>query len=185
MPTESLPSNLHVSSFARSRTVLCGESSALHLGFDRLRSESCVREGLLPVQWQVTGENRETVDGVVQPWLHVEASAQLALTCQRCLEPVHVQVHADRWFRFVVGEELAETEDDLSEEDVLALEERLDLSMLVEDELLMSLPMVPLHDECPVHVPTHVADLLFDVAESERPHPFAALSDWNNKPKPP
>ncbi|MFC3217232.1 hypothetical protein [Comamonas sp. JC664] len=42
--------------------------------------------------------------------------------------------------------------DDESEEDVLVLAPQIDALELIEDELLMALPMVPMHEVCPVDV---------------------------------
>ena len=81
----------------------------------------------------------------------------------------------DRWFRFVPDEEAAAAEDDLSEEDVLALEPKMDLCTLLEDELLMAIPLVPMHEECPVPVTLEAVDVDFFEVASEKPHPFAAL----------
>jgi uncharacterized protein len=44
---------------------------------------------------------------------------------------------------------------------------------LLEDELLLSLPLVPMHVDCPVPLPPAVAD---QPAEEGAPHPFAALA---------
>ncbi len=51
------------------------------------------------------------------------------------------------------GEEAAAALDAESDDDVLALESSLDLHALVEDELLLALPLVPRHDECPEPLP--------------------------------
>ena len=62
---------------------------------------------------------------------------------------------------------------DDSEDDVLALTRALDLRELVEDELLLALPIVPRHEVCPEPLP-QPAD---DAAPAEpAPHPFAALA---------
>ncbi len=82
-------------------------------------------------------------------WLHLRADAVLPLTCQRCLGPVEVALAVDRSFRFVADEELAAAEDELAEEDVLALSRSFDLVELVEDELLMEMPLAPRHEVCP------------------------------------
>ncbi len=55
----------------------------------------------------------------------------------------------DRSFRFVADEDTAAALDDEAEEDVLALSRSFDLLALVEDELLMALPVVPRHEVCP------------------------------------
>ena len=109
--------------------------------------------------------------------MQLEASAEVPLTCQRCLGPVQVTLQLDRWFRFVATEAVAESEDDDCEEDLLALEPRPNLIELLEDELLMALPLVPMHDTCPVAVPMGSTDLP-EEDEAAPPHqnPFQALA---------
>ena len=90
---------------------------------------------------------------------------------------VDVPLEVDRAFRFVADEATAEALDDESEEDLLALSREFDLHELIEDELLMSLPVVPKHDECPSAVPLASSDDDFEEANAEKPNPFAALTD--------
>ena len=112
-------------------------------------------------------------------WLHLQAQLTLPLTCQRCLGPVATPLVVDRWFRFVADETTAAAEDEDSEEDVLALEPRPSLLELIEDELLMELPLVPMHEVCPESPAAlaGAADVPADEApESMRPNPFAGLA---------
>jgi uncharacterized protein len=122
--------------------------------------------------WQATGEERARRGGAPDVWLHVEASATLALVCQRCLGPVATTLDARRSFLFVDGEERAAELDAEMDDDVLALPRHLDLRSLVEDELLLALPLVPRHAVCPQPLPHRNDD---SPAEEERPNPFAAL----------
>lgn len=102
------------------------------------------------LDWQVAGEQRPGQRGAEPSvWLHLRAQVVLPLTCQRCLAPVDTPMAVDRWFRFVADEATAAAEDEDSEEDVLALEPRPSLRELIEDELLMELPLLPMHDHCP------------------------------------
>ena len=57
---------------------------------------------------------------------------------------------------------------------MVAAREPLDALSLVEDELLLALPLVPRHDSCPMAVPMTFGD---DPAASveDRPNPFEAL----------
>jgi uncharacterized protein len=119
------------------------------------------------------------VHGAVPPaaWLHLQVHTTLPMTCQRCLQPVPVPLAVDRWFRFVTDEATAEVEDEHSEEDVLALDPLPDLRALVEDELLMALPPIPMHDACPRPLlPTAGAASLGGGEDDQRPHPFAVLA---------
>lgn len=124
------------------------------------------------VRWAVQGELRPVTGGQAEVWLHLQAEISLALCCQRCLGPVTDTVHLDRPLRFVADERQAAELDAEMEDDVLALERELDLQELVEDELLLALPLVPRHDQCPAPLP-----LPADEPEvEERPNPFAALA---------
>jgi uncharacterized protein len=86
-----------------------------------------------------------------------------------------VPLVVDRTFRFVSDEATAAAEDDQSEEDLLALSRSFDLPELVEDELLMELPVAPRHDVCPEPVKMSAADPDFESASTVREHPFAVL----------
>ena len=72
-------------------------------------------------------------------------------------------------------EELAAIEDEESEEDVLVLSRNFNLAELVEDELLMALPVAPKHEVCPKPVKLSVADADFAEEPEEKPNPFAVL----------
>jgi uncharacterized protein len=150
--------------------------------FERLASEALADDGLPPdvqVHWQAQGEMREgATGGAPAPWLHLQAHATLALTCQRCLGPVQTALSVDRWFRFVADDATAAALDDTCEEDLLALEPRPRLHDLLEDELLMEIPLVPMHEECPVPVVMQVGDpaLSATSAPAERRNPFAELA---------
>lgn len=151
--------------------------------FARLRQEvhldNDAELAALQVHWQAHGEMRPSAQGGAPAvWLHLQAHATVPLTCQRCLGPADTTLVVDRWFRFVADEAAAEAEDDDCEEDLLALEPRPNVRELLEDEWLMELPLVPMHDECPVPVVMNVADLGAgdEGHEQERRHPFAELA---------
>lgn len=157
------PKRLDVLAFALAGGQLSGEGTSGQ--FKRLQDECAPGTGdLEPVSWHVRGEMRASGAGTAQPWLHLEAQGMLAVVCQRCLGPVQVPLSVDRWFRFVADEAAAEAEDEGSEEDVLALEPRPDLESLLEDELLMALPLVPMHEVCPEPV-------VMSATESDAPQP--------------
>jgi uncharacterized protein len=102
-------------------------------------------------------------------------NTSLPLICQRCLGPVDVPLVIERAFRFVETEAQAEQEDDASPEDLLVLSRDFDLAALMEDEVLMELPVVPRHEVCPVPVKLAVADANFDES-APKPNPFAVLA---------
>jgi uncharacterized protein len=129
------------------------------------------------VTWSARGESRPGPSGTApQAWLYLEATAVVPLACQRCLSAVDTPLQVGRWFRFVADEAAAEAQDDDCEEDLLALEPRPDLPSIIEDELIMELPLVPMHERCP-ETPEALrgGPPAAEIAAPERPHPFAAL----------
>ena len=130
-----------------------------------------------------------TAHGVLRPvggpgeqiWIVLTGEVALPQICQRCLGSVDVAVLFHREFRFVATEQLAEAEDEASDEDVLVLSRDFNLLELIEDELLMALPVVPKHAVCPDPVKLHVADPDFVAEDSEKPNPFAVLEQLKNK----
>lgn len=171
------PDRLDARAFAQAGARL--EADEPLSAFERLHAEAALDDGAPgTVQWQANGEMRPSATGGAPAvWLHLEAHTQVPLTCQRCLGVVETPLSVDRWFRFVADEATAEAEDDDSEEDLLALEPRPSLHDVLEDELLMELPLVPMHDVCPVSVPLQAADPQVAADEHEaHENPFAALA---------
>lgn len=170
------PQRLDARAFAQAGAQLQGEAPLESLS--RLCTEAApdAPDEPSPVLWRADGEMRASASGATSDaWLHLQAEARIALTCQRCLGPAATALSVDRWFRFVADEAAAEAQDDDCEEDLLALEPRPSLLEVLEDELLMALPLVPMHDQCPTSValraPEHPAD-----AAPERKNPFAELA---------
>jgi uncharacterized protein len=168
------PLRLEVQAFAKEAAKLGGRRPLLQL----VRLADAARDGAgtdrrdSHVTWTARGEQRVAPGGEPQTWLHVKAAATFALECQRCLQPMPVSLEIDRSFLFVHGEDAAAQLDADSEDDVLALTRALDLGELIEDELLLALPIVPRHEACPVPLPVRPNDPLAD----EKPNPFAVLA---------
>ena len=172
MKKEFSARKLDVKAFAQEQGELSGHDSlSMH---PRLLAETQGLGAARQVQWSARGEIRNPQHVHPQAWVHLDAEAQLPMTCQRCLGPVDVAVQVQRSFRFVADEQTAAAEDDASEEDVLALSRAFDLMELIEDELLMELPPVPRHEVCPEPVALSAADPDFEQGP-ERVNPFALL----------
>jgi uncharacterized protein len=112
--------------------------------------------------------NRRTVQGTVE--------AEIDTTCERCLEPMKLLLEA-RVNLLLTTHEPGDVEE---QEDVLVVEnEPTALSELVENELILAMPMIPMHrpDQCPA------AGLMGDSGpggkhkpESGKKSPFAELA---------
>lgn len=174
MTKEYSPDRLDIKAFAQAGGHLSGHDSLLK--YERLAQEA---KGLHPdllVDWKAVSEIRPEAGGPGQIWLHLAVHASFPMECQRCLTPVDVPLDVERSFRFVADEATAEALDEECDEDLLALSREFDLRELIEDELLMALPVVPRHEECPTSVPLASSDDDFEAANSEKPNPFAALA---------
>jgi uncharacterized protein len=105
--------------------------------FERLADRLQRAEGSADVDLHATHVGESVgLEGVLvaQPWL----------LCQRCLEPYRARIEASVRIAFVTDDDAAEQ----LPEDVEPVEmdsARVDLRVLVEDELLLALPLVPMH----------------------------------------
>jgi uncharacterized protein len=177
--------HFNVKAFARDGMHAQGQQSLAH--FERLSDLAWSDEGQKAsssqVSWSLTGELVPVAGGDAQTFLHLSAEVSLPMQCQRCMGPVEVDVFSDQSFRFVADEATAEAQDDESEEDLLVLAPELDVWALIEDELIMSVPIVPKHEICPASVTLSVADEAFEEALAAKPKPFAALAHLKQKPQ--
>jgi uncharacterized protein len=173
------PTRLDVGAFARAGASLEGAVPLAQL--PRLMQGTQPPADGMPGEaaWQARGHFRQPLGDAPQLRLHLAAHARVWLTCQRCLQPVAHELGVERTLRFVPTEEeaarLDEAEDD---EDVLTLPRALNLHELVEDELILALPLVPRHDQCPeplAYEPGGEEPAPAGEA-AEAPHPFAALA---------
>lgn len=114
--------------------------------FTRLSAELVDREGDLV--WNMLGGRHQI--GVPELRLHVQA--QVKLICQRCLTP-HIE-NLDSVSTLVLAkteEQADELEERLDDDsiDVIVVSPEQDISVLLEDEALLALPVSPRHATCP------------------------------------
>ncbi|MEO8158546.1 MAG: YceD family protein [Betaproteobacteria bacterium] len=138
-------------------TVAVADLSRLHdLLFDR-RGE---------IAYTLTGTASK--DGIAT--LRLDIAADLAMICQRCLGPVKFGLKSDRNFELVPQTQAlgdpAEERDDVER---IHANTNLDVGELVEDEAILCLPMVAVHQpgQCTTFVP---------LDESAKKSPFSILS---------
>jgi len=108
------------------------------------------------------------------------ASASVEMTCQRCLDPVGVELSAT--FNLAV----ALTEEHVKQmprcyDALLLEEEEVELLPMVEEELILNLPIVAYHDDCSVQTSFGDADTAEEEVE-DKPNPFSVLAQLKTKP---
>jgi len=174
------PRHLDIKAFAQAGAELQGDTPLA--AWPRLQQEQTdlSEDAAGRVHWHLQGRMIPVTGGAAQVGLALQARVDLALQCQRCLTPVVQPVVAERNFLFVADEATAEALDEDSEADVLVISRDFDALALVEDELILALPLVPRHARCPAELPSVAMDEDFEVA-SERPNPFAALAALKKK----
>jgi uncharacterized protein len=102
---------------------------------------------------------------------------ELTLQCQRCLQAMQVPIDNEFALGLVRSNEAADMlpshyEPLLLEDDSIFLRD------IIEDELLLALPLVPKHDDdcVDVNLPADEAERKTDTGEGDRVNPFAALA---------
>jgi uncharacterized protein len=188
------PHDLDLFEFARSGRQAAGtvRVSQLPRMLNEVPAEAPDRDSAFT--WQAEGTTQPELqdDGTEgpQPYLRLAIHGSAWVECQRCLTPYTQAFNVDAIYRIVNTE--AEAEEfplDEDEVDVIVGSSHFDLIDLIEEELLLSLPLVPKHEVCPAVHESLVsgvagdegegdeaaADEAGEGAEPDRPNPFAAL----------
>ena len=98
------------------------------------------------------------------PSLHLSLDATLPVLCQRCLGAMQINLNVT--FDYLICENSPEEMDENDEMDWLEPAQRMDLGELIEDELLIAMPIAPVH----------AADCAKASMQSgDKPNPFALL----------
>ena len=183
MENETAPTRIDIKALALSGQPISGHDVLSH--FNRLMQDLRGQSPDVALAWTARGEMRLGAKGQQEPWLQLALQTSLPLVCQRCMGPVEVPVASQRVFRFVATEDEALAQDEECEEDLLVLSREFNLQELIEDELVMEVPLIPRHEECPMTLKLQAVDEQFDAPASAKPNPFAALSGLvTNKPRP-
>jgi len=108
-------------------------------------------------------------------------NATLRLICQRCLQPTDLVVE-DEFHVVLVGSEAEMSELPDAQDSAIADATRLDLAWLIEEQLLLAMPLVPLHanvDDC--DAPVQSAPHTHMAPTANRQRPFADLRELLKK----
>lgn len=97
------------------------------------------------------------------------AKTSVALTCQRCLQIVDKPIKTS-WLLAVVKTEEHVEKLPTAYEPYFQLDAKMPLEAMVEEELLLALPSIAVHDECePIEFTQE------ELVVEEKPNPFAVL----------
>ena len=136
----SAPAVIDSLEFARSEHASAGELPVARL--ERLHDVLTDTEGTLGYTLRGGKDERQ------RPFLELSIDGELHLQCQRCLEPLGYPVSVRSTVLLIArGERADELFDDPAAPDAIEASAELDVAELIEDELLLSLPLSPRHAE--------------------------------------
>lgn len=116
------------------------------------------------------------IDELGVPYVRGRIVAELNIICQRCLETLRLPVDQDIVLAWVRNEQEAERLP-IRYESYLVEQNPLMLNDVIEDELLLALPQVPMHEEtdCPASKWLE-AQAKAELAEDDSENPFSILA---------
>lgn len=153
--------------FAREGRVLSGE-----LPFSALPR---VAESLLDSAGLLSYRLAGKLGANGEPLLQLSVHGLLAVQCQRCLERMDSPLDVEALYELRDDVE-ALTQDDLEDDsrDFLPIERAMNVLALIEDEVILAIPIAPRHEDCSPPATRHD-----DGAAS----PFAVLTALGKKPQ--
>jgi uncharacterized protein len=169
MFADTLPERLNANRFIDAQEAATAALEPEH--YQRLSQVATLQPG---GQITLTGRRDPFGPRVVEGWVQCTVD----MTCQRCLQTVSKQIEgAIGWGLVVSDAEMQSLDKQL--EPVLIVEGQLNVREAVEDELMLLLPMMPMHDSCDSGwKPQEDAN---DAPEAERVSPFSVLSQLKNE----
>ncbi len=148
--------------FARDRKIIAGSIAS-----GRLSRIEAMGGSASALDYSIKG----FVNVLGHPSLRVRVEGRVVMACQRCLEPVELVIAVDS--NLEMREALDEIEDANDDVDRVLAGKSMDAATLVEDEVLLELPMVARHDAC--------ESINDDPSGAKRASPFAALADRQHR----
>jgi uncharacterized protein len=169
---------------------LCAHQAYKGSGFLGIRDLPRVAEGASTVEtgdgfhWKLETYFEDSPGSEPRQLMNLELKGQIHLVCQRCLKECPVELSEGRRFALVGSEEEADAfpiEDD--QQEPLVASQHFDVLETIEDEILLSLPLIPKHPEgvCEAHAPTFGADTVRSESLEKRENPFNILKNIKKK----
>jgi uncharacterized protein len=173
MSDHSLPKTLNPFRYADQSKDLQGHI-AVHL-MSRLAEMLVDSEGVVNIELEFgRDEQRLRI-------LKGRLTAELNLLCQRCLHPVKKTINSEFQLGIVMSDEQAQNLPRVYEP-LLVEDEELVLLDVIEEELILSLPMFAYHDDCePEEYDQGDVEESVETEDEEKENPFAVLSELNLK----
>ena len=182
LPQVELPSDPK----ALSRIDFCAPQSYQGTGFLEISALPRVSEEASGVEqgdgfhWQVKTHFADSPGSEPQQILELAVKGRVHLVCQSCLQDFGLDLAQESRFVMVANEDEADAfpmEDDRQEP--LVASQHFDLLGLIEDEILLSLPLIPKHPEgaCQAHTSSFGGSKGAEDAPEKPQNPFNILKN--------
>ncbi|MEJ2042042.1 MAG: YceD family protein [Reinekea sp.] len=164
LPEQVNPYQLADKSADLSGVISASRLKRLEQASDELVSDA---EAQLSFYWDDSG--RRVISG--------EVTGTAQLLCQRCLQPFERKLEGSFQLALVYNDEMAKALPTHLDSLLLLPDEPLDLALIVEDELLLSLPMYANHPEGECQIETRFGADEPEGQPEKAPNPFDVLKD--------
>ena len=112
----------------------------------RLAQLQCSTEGL---EYDLRGGRADNG----KPCLRLSVKGSVKLLCQRCLDPIQIPIAIDAELQLAESmREISEADDEI---DRVLASRNMDVASLVEDEVILELPMAVRHEQCAAYGDTN------------------------------
>ncbi|NOQ94087.1 MAG: DNA-binding protein [Methylophaga sp.] len=115
------------------------------------------------------------------PYVHGEFTASLSLICERCSEPMQYKVNVQCSLAMVSNERKIESLAEQYEPWVIDNDNPVILSSIVEDELILAIPLIPKHDHSCLPAEAWFAGEEIEEGVEKKVSPFAVLAALKSK----
>lgn len=139
-------------------------------------------EALLNDQGTVTADLKFDVDEIGTPYMKGVLKTDVVLQCERCLSPMTLPMAVDCSLGMVISESKIASLAEQYEPWLLESSDPIELSTVIEDELILALPLVPRHETPCLPSEAWTSGQEHEEEEADKPEsPFAVLSSLKNK----
>jgi uncharacterized protein len=164
--SDKFPDHIDPLISAERRSVFSGRLEIVTL--ERLSDSVVDQSGAVEIRIEFSKEEKRVV-------VSGQVKGELQLECQSCLQTLNWPLDIE--FKLAVVSSLQEV-DKLSDYEPLLLDgDKISLSTLIEDEILLALPDYPRHaDSCLEHVRSEDADYNATINQTKADNPFSVLA---------
>jgi uncharacterized protein len=141
----------------------------------RLRDSLCDVQGDAQIDWLFALDDKQ------RPMISGRVHAQLPQQCQRCLQPMLTEIDTKMALVVLDSETSQNSQNEelpLGYETITLTSTPVSLITLIEDELILALPIVAKHTACPSNECQYVSSIAED--KTLKNNPFQVLSQLKN-----